>query len=78
MTDYTPIDCGRHSEFEVAVLRRERLRIFWQAENGQAHIEVLTPIDLLTLAHEEFLVVRDQQQATRQLRLDRILKTETL
>jgi len=78
MTDYRPVDCGLHSEFELAVLRRQPVRISWQSKDGQAHIEVLTPVDLLTRQHEEYLVLADENRQQHALRLDHILKMENL
>ncbi|RTZ61283.1 MAG: transcriptional antiterminator, Rof, partial [Gammaproteobacteria bacterium] len=30
MTDYQPIDCGIHSEYEVAILRGKPIRLRWR------------------------------------------------
>jgi Rho-binding antiterminator len=78
MSDYRPIDCARYSEYELAIMHRERLRIAWQEPGGQPRIDVVTPIDLLTLNHEEFLVVDRAEDHGLRLRLDYIRKTETL
>lgn len=48
MTDYTPIDCNLHSEYELAIIQGQHLRISWRDQNRQHHIEVLKPCDLLT------------------------------
>ena len=78
MTDYTPIDCGKHSEYELAIMQGRLLRLSWQDGEGQAHIAVLLPLDLLTRNHEEFLVGRDEQDNRVELRLDYIIKIEAL
>ena len=77
MTDYTPIDCGQYSEYELAIMHRQRLRISWQEPGGQPHIEVFTPVQLVTRNHEEFLVVLGRDGRQLELRLDHIRKTET-
>ena len=78
MTDYTPIDCALYSEYELAIMQRQRLRICWQQPGGQPHIEVFTPVDLVTRNHEEFLVVNSPDHPRLELRLDHIRTTEAL
>jgi Rho-binding antiterminator len=78
MTDYTPIDCAQYSEYELAIMHRQRLRICWQEPGGQLHIDVFTPVDLVTREHEEFLVVNGGDEQRLELRLDHIRTTETL
>lgn len=78
MTDYTPIDCGQHSDYELAIMHRQCLRISWQLPGGQSRIEVVTPVDLVTRNHEEFLIVDDRDGKRLELRLDHIRKSEIL
>jgi Rho-binding antiterminator len=78
MTDYTPTDCGTYSEYELAVMHGQHLRISWQSPGGQARIEVCKPVQLVTRIHEEFLVVHGYDGQRLELRLDHISKTETL
>jgi Rho-binding antiterminator len=73
MTDYTPIDCGLYSEYEVAILHRSRLRLSWRDSAENVHIAVLTPDDLCTRRGEEFLVATDTDGGQLEIRLDRIL-----
>jgi Rho-binding antiterminator len=73
MSDYIPVDCGVHSEYELAIMHHQQLRLSWKGVDGQTHLETVTPIDLRVRQHEEFLVVRNQMQQTSELRLDRIL-----
>lgn len=79
MTDkfepYTPITCGLHSEYELAIMRRASLHIGWQDDNGQQRIGTLWPIDLLTRNHVEYLVARDAGNEIHHIRLDRILRS---
>mgnify|MGYP002713350017 CR=1 FL=1 len=72
MTDYTPIDCGRHSEFELAIMQRRHLHLCWLDEQGQSHEATLLPTDLCTRNHEEFLLARDADEQPLEIRLDRI------
>lgn len=77
-TDYTPIDCGLYSEYELAIMHRERLRMHWRDEQGTDHLETLRPTDLQTHEHQEFMYAVTDAGDERCIRLDRILKTETL
>lgn len=67
---YTPIDCDRHSELELAIMKRQRLRLRW-AEGNVLHDEVVLPLDLQTRASQEFLTCR-RGSGTLELRLDQI------
>ena len=80
MTDYTPIDCGKHSEYELAIMQAKRLRVSWRDAAGENHLGVLTPIDLVTRDHAEYLIARDADADQQQLeiRLDYILQAEAL
>jgi len=77
MSDYTPIDCGLYSEYELAIIEGRRTRIAWRDQDDRYHIEVLKPCDLLTRNHEEFLVVENLQGQRLDLRLDRIARIES-
>ena len=78
MTDYTPIDCGLYSEYELAILREKRLRVFWREPRGMEHMEVLVPRDLLARNQEEFLVAEDLNGHALKVRLDYIIRAEAL
>ena len=78
MTDYTPIDCNLHSEYELAIMQGRRLRISWSDQNGRYHTGVLKPCDLHTRNHEEFLVVENMQGQQLEICLDHIVKNSTV
>jgi Rho-binding antiterminator len=78
MTDYVPIDCAVHSGYELAIMRRQQLRLTWRGEDGIIHIKKVTPTDLRTLNHEEFMDVTDERGNTYSIRLDHIQKHEIL
>ncbi|AGA35234.1 transcriptional antiterminator, Rof [Thioalkalivibrio nitratireducens DSM 14787] len=68
---YSPMDCERYSELELAIVRRRALRLRWIGR-AVTHLEVVYPEDLRTRRHGEYLVLRDQLHRRRFLRLDRI------
>lgn len=75
MSDYTPIDCGLYSGYELAILRRRRLRLSWRVAGGLTRIDTVTPIDLETRRGEEFLVIEQSDGHRVDVRLDRIVRS---
>lgn len=76
MTDYSPIDCGLHSEYELAIMHRRRLKLRWRDDSGVTHTETLLPVDLQTRNGEEFLIAENRDGERVQLRLDRVERAE--
>ena len=72
MTDYRPIDCGLHSEYELAIMHARKLRLSWYDHTGAKHIELLVPTDLRTRNGEEFMVALSAGGKELEIRLDRI------
>lgn len=72
---YTPIACERYSEYEVAILHRQKLHLRWHQDNV-VHDKTVLPLDLYTAQHEEFLLCRDDAGMQHTIRLDRIDKME--
>ncbi len=77
-TDYTPIDCSLHSEYELAIMHGTRLQVSWRDAEGSLRIEVLVPVDLRTRQGEEFLAAIDHVGNEREIRLDRIMGSKCL
>ena len=73
MTEYRPVDCALHSEYELAIMRRRSLHLSWHGRDALMHIEVVQPTDLFTRHGEKFLVVRRAGGRLEEIRLDRIL-----
>lgn len=76
MKDYVPIDCALYSRYELAILHHERLQIVWRDENNTCHVEILSPIDLQTLNHAEYLLAKNDTGDMRKLRLDQIVRVK--
>lgn len=76
MSDYTPIDCDQYSEYELAIIRKWKLRIAWQDTAGLSHIEALMPLDLQTRQGEEFLVATTTHGQRIEIRLDQITEAQ--
>lgn len=74
-TDYVPIACDLHSEYELAILHRRPLHLVW-SENNVIHEEAVLPLDLKTEHHEEFLLCRAKDGSTHRIRLDQIRRVK--
>jgi Rho-binding antiterminator len=74
-SDYRPIPCARYSEYELAILHRQKLRLRWR-EGNVIHEEIVVPLDLRTREHQEFLICRSQNGVELMLRLDHIRRME--
>ena len=72
MSDYIPIDCAEYSEYELAILRKWKLRVVWHDEAGLSHVEILLPRDLRTCRGEEFLIAETAAGERLEIRLDQI------
>ncbi|MGB5261720.1 MAG: transcriptional antiterminator, Rof [Gammaproteobacteria bacterium] len=72
MTDYRPIDCGQHSDYELAIIQQRRLRLSWHDPAGVSHTRTVTPVDVFTHRGEEFMRVREVDGLEHLIRLDRI------
>jgi Rho-binding antiterminator len=72
MSDYRPIACARHEALELAILRRQWLRLdLDDTEAGSAPLLAL-PLDIGIAEGAEWLLVRDAGGRERRLRLDHI------
>jgi transcriptional antiterminator Rof (Rho-off) len=72
MGDYRPIPCGQHSDYELAIMRREWLLITGRSNRGDEQGLRCQPQDLVTRTGEEYLLVRTEAGDTLEFRLDRI------
>ncbi len=51
-TDYVPIACDLHSEYELAILHRQPLHLVW-TDGNVIHDEIVLPLDLTTERHHD-------------------------
>ena len=73
--EYKAVSCELHSQYELAILRKQTLRIKWLDSNGNAHASNLLPEDIYTREREEFLMTRNEKGEPVELRLDKITDT---
>jgi len=72
---YRPIACASYEHYEMAILRRKRLRMTYHDDNDLRE-ELVTPLDLQTTHGQEFLIVRHAGGDTARIRLDHIVTAE--
>lgn len=79
---YQPIECGLHSEYELAIMHGQTLNLRWQDADGVEKSQAVKPLDLNVRKGEEFLLVRllngSSDDAELSIRLDRILGFEVI
>ena len=79
-SDYKPIACALHDQYEIAIMHRQVLHIEWQDASGKSHMADVMPVDIRVAGGEEFLVARrvDAQEGGEplEIRLDRIVTSE--
>jgi len=76
--DYIPIACGQHSEYELAIMHKQTLRIVWQDPKQEQHTLLTIPTDIVTRDHAEFLLVTDTTGNQLELRLDKIINAQAV
>ncbi len=69
MSEYLPIDCGLHSELELAILHRLRLDI--ETRDGE-RLSAWRGEDLRVRDHAEYLCLRGKAGERREIRLDEL------
>lgn len=76
-SEYEPIPCALHSEYERLVLTGTTVKMHWEDTSGQSLEQTVRARDLYTRAGEEFLVVETQTGQRLAIRLDRIRDIRT-
>jgi transcriptional antiterminator Rof (Rho-off) len=74
MTDYRPIACELHSQYELAIMQNRFVQVVWNAGADEVKQERLKPIDFLVSHGEEFLLLEQEDGNKTKIRLDHILK----
>lgn len=76
-SDYRSISCANYDEYEIAILRHQRLHLVWH-DGNVIHDQVITPLNLRTAQGEEYLVLRLASGETTEIRLDHIRRSKSL
>jgi transcriptional antiterminator Rof (Rho-off) len=76
MTDYTPVDCGLHSSYELAIMQHQLVRLSWLDNEASVHTDTVLPTDLVTRNGEEFMRITRAGGDSLDIRLDHIRRFE--
>jgi len=70
---YRPVACALHDEYEIAIMRKNRLHLMWLDDDGNVHNCEVLPEDILVKDKSEYLLASDvDNQHTLCIRLDKI------
>ena len=73
MDPYQPIDCALHSELELLAMRGTRVRFILGDNSGGKSATIGRVRDLFCRESAEYLLLVDDQEVEREVRLDRIV-----
>ena len=76
--NYKPVSCKIHSEYELAIIRGQRLQVSWQPQTGKSITEILKPYDVVTSQGSEYLMAHDINDIDKKIRLDKITEAHTV
>ncbi len=71
-TPYHPIPCADYSRYECAIVQHQQLRLAWYDKQHLLQLHTVRPLDLITRASEEFILLLDEENHQHQVRLDYI------
>lgn len=77
-SEYRPVDCGLHSEYELMAMHRSRVRLVYFSENSGLLSAEGVVWDVLTRDKAEYLVLKIAAEPLLYTRLDRIRAVERL
>jgi len=75
---YIPIECGLHSQYELAIIQCSCYRISWKDKDNVMHCGNGYANDLFIKDKQEFLTVRLLDNTAHTIRLDKILSFDLL
>ena len=77
-TSYKPISCDLHSQYELAIMHKNKLCLTWVEEGESVTKTDITPVDVQTKNKAEFLIAKTPKQDELVIRLDQITKMHVL
>ena len=73
---YIPVECGLHSEYELAIMHQVMLQLAWTDQDGKTQHHNILPIDLKTMNKKEYLVGKTPEGEIIEIRLDKISQSD--
>lgn len=71
---YYPIECGLHSEYELAIMHKVKVILSWGEPDQPIQMKTVEPIDLVVRGKQEFLKARTSNNNMIEIRLDKIVE----
>jgi len=75
---YKPISCALHSEYELAIMHHQKLRIQWRITSEQTITQTLKPYDIITSEGSEYLLLHALNEPDIKIRLDKIIDAQPI
>ena len=70
---YQPVSCALHSEYELAIIKKNYLELVYLDNKQNQHTIRVLPVDIETSQGAEFLITRSDAGKILRIRLDHIL-----
>jgi Rho-binding antiterminator len=75
---YKPVSCDLHSQYELAIMHKNKLYLSWLT-NGETITESnISPLDVQTKNHAEYLIAVTAANKNIYIRLDHIIEMRIL
>lgn len=75
---YQPISCDLHSQYELAIMHKNKLQLSWMKDAELVTETNISPIDVQTKNKAEYLVAKTEDNKNICIRLDHITKMRIL
>lgn len=75
---YEPIECGLHSEYELAIMHKSAIQLTWIDDNQHTRSEQVKPVDLVTREKQEYLKAQTRDNILLEIRLDKIQRFKVI
>ena len=72
MSEYKPIACALHEQYQFAVMKQVSLDLVWDGESGGERRDRVRPKDVYTREKAEYLLIDVEHVGEIEIRLDRI------
>lgn len=75
---YKPVSCELHSQYELAIMHKNKLHLTYQSESHSSVSSIVTPTDVQTKNKAEYLIAVTSSGENLCIRLDHIIEMRIL
>lgn len=75
---YKPVSCDLHSQYELAIMHKNKLQLSWLANGGTVAESNISPLDIQTKNKAEYLIAVTATNKNLCIRLDHITEMRIL